>query len=373
MANSLDNFLDRYNLTRERFRFTPKMFGWIMLVIFVIIIFWSYPFLHRVFSGEWILDQNIFRVRIDYLNLFGWEFPIKDITIRFYSFFFLLAILVGYAVTYFFINRSALPNPILDRLFIGIILYGMIGSRLFFVLFNLDQFVQDPMGIIMINQGGLSIFGGVIGAVFYIWMYTRKYRFNILEILDVLVPGLLFGQIIGRIGNFFNYEAYGAPTAVAWKMYVPEQAINSNRYIYDDTFSKFFHPTWLYEVVLNSILLVLILINYDKLSKKFVGRVVAAYLIGYGAIRFFTEFFRLDALKIPINLSLYLPSWLAKLIGLFIPGSLKEPTVYWLEHMHFDAILASQVVALGFFVCGIWLYIRRSRILYSYNESRELN
>ncbi|NJK70987.1 MAG: prolipoprotein diacylglyceryl transferase [Thermales bacterium] len=113
--------------------------------------------------------------------------------------------------------------------------------------------------------------------------------------MDFLTPSLLLGQVIGRFANFFNYESYGGPTSVFWKMYVPDSAN-----FYENLNQKFFHPTFLYEIIPNFILLLVLLWNYRGLTKRKAGLVFGFYALGYGIIRFFVEFFRLDALVIEL-------------------------------------------------------------------------
>lgn len=353
--------------------------GIIAILIFVI----SVPWLSAVFRGENILNQTIFSLKLDYLSIWGFKLPFTDLSLRFYSVFILLAFFAGYILSTFLVRKSFLPATLIDRLLIGIVLFGLLGSRLFFVLFNLDHyfgnavdigsFFQSVVSMFLVYEGGLSIIGGIIGAVLYLQWFARRHKFNLLEIMDVLAPGLLLGQVIGRLGNFFNYEAYGAPTNIYWKMFVPENAVNGNKYLYAEQFARYFHPTFLYEMIPNLILLVIILMQYTKLTTRNAGLVTALYLIGYGIIRFCTEFFRLDALKISFVLPFHVPNFLAEFIGAIFPAGVKEPIIYGLEHFEIQGIYTSQIAALILVIVGVRLYINRAGIIYSPATQEDLN
>ena len=176
-------------------------------------------------------------------------------------------------------------------------------------------------------------------------LYTKWFKFNTWEFLDFLTPSVLIGQVIGRFGNFFNYEAYGPATKVFWRMYIPEPAN-----IYNNLNDRTFHPTFLYEIIPNFILLCYLLINYDKLTKRRAGIVFAIWAISYGIIRFITEFFRLDALKIhlPQTLSLFNNS------------------------LNIEYIYVSSFAAVCLFVFGIIVYLQRQKIVYLKRDMSEI-
>jgi phosphatidylglycerol---prolipoprotein diacylglyceryl transferase len=361
----------------------PYHIAWIIGLLFVGLFALSLPWFSSVFRGDVILNQNLISLKLDYLNLFGLQIPFTDLSIRFYSVLMLLAFVAGYALSLFLVRRSYLPDTLVDRLLVGIVLFGLLGARAFFVLFNIKSFfgnVQDVGGFLgafgrtfLIYEGGLAISGGIIACLLYLWWFTRKHKFQFLEVTDLLAPGLLLGQVIGRLGNFFNYEAYGAPTNLFWKMFVPENAVNANKYLYSGELARYFHPTFLYEMIPNLVLLVFLLSRYNKLTARSAGLVTSLYLVGYGCIRVITEFFRLDALKIPLSLKLNIPGPIASLIGGVFPGGVKEPLVYWLEHLAIDGILVSQLVALAMVVIGVRLYLDRAGVIYSQAQQRDLN
>lgn len=327
---------------------TPRKLAIFLLFFGICLFFLLYTPISLVFSGQWKLKQTI--------NLPYFEIPLPNLgsnlpptlpvslSIRYYALFVFLGLISGYSLSLFLSKLHFIASTVLDRLLIGLVVFGILGARLFYVLFTWDKFANNPLNIIFdLPRGGLAIFGAILAGLFYIFLYSSRFRFNFYEIVDFAAPGLLLGQILGRWGNFFNYEAYGQPTAVFWKMYVPDAAN-----FYEDISFKYFHPTFLYEIIPNFFLLICILYFYEDLTRKHAGLVFGLYCIGYGLIRTFVEFFRIDALR------LYLPS----------PISLGPVTVNYL--------LASQLTALLFIVLGIWTIQTRKKIIYLKKTMNEI-
>lgn len=177
-------------------------------------------------------------------------------------------------------------DNVIDYL-IGAIIIGFASARLYYVLFNLDYYLKDPLKIFMIWNGGIAIYGGVIGAVLYGIYFCKKRKINFYELADLLSPYLLLVQSIGRWGNFVNREAYGYETNLPWKMGVYKSAIHDYIYV---------HPTFLYESIL-TFLSFLFLVNLSK-NKKFEGQIFYLYMILYGITRFFIEGLRTDSLMV---------------------------------------------------------------------------
>ena len=347
-------------------RFLPKHLAGIFAIfgiIFSAVIF--YP-LSQAFSRNWKLNQyitlwNDFRFNINiadflYQNEFlrqflGWEsnvltINLGDINLRFYSVCVLIGVLSGYFLALYLSKLNFVVGSIVDRLLVGLVVFGLLGARLFFVLFNLEYFTTKPAAILSeIGAGGMAISGSILFGILYVKLYCNRYKFNFFEFLDFLAPAFLLGQIFGRFGNFFNYESYGPETSVLWKMYIPEAAN-----LYGDINAKFFHPTFLYEIIPNFILLIILLWRYSDNTHRNSGLVFAQYAMGYGLIRFVTEFFRLDALKIA------LPQFLQFNIAGFK-----------LEH-----IMSSQVFALGLLIFGYYLYSKRQHVIYLKKHMKEL-
>lgn len=187
---------------------------------------------------------------------------------------------------------------------IYVVVFGIIGARAYYVIFNWDYYRVSFMRIIDIRGGGMAIYGSVIAGVITTVIYCKLKKKNTFAIMDVAVFGLILGQIMGRYANFFNRECFGDYTGNFLRMYLPVSAVRAeeitdalaaHEVMVGDTLCISVHPTFLYESCLN--LLVLIgMIIYRK-HKKFTGEMALFYMGGYGIVRFFVEGLRTDQLK----------------------------------------------------------------------------
>lgn len=173
---------------------------------------------------------------------------------------------------------------------------AIVGARIYYVLFYLDQFKNSDGSFsfrkaIAIWDGGLAIYGGVIGAVLGMLIYTRVRKLKVLPFLDLTGIGLLLGQAIGRWGNFFNREAHGSVTTCFLRMGLVENGE-----------LQYFHPTFLYESVWN--LTGFVVLHFLSKKRKFDGQMFLAYLAWYGAGRMVIEGLRTDSLWLgPVRVS----------------------------------------------------------------------
>lgn len=183
---------------------------------------------------------------------------------------------------------------LLIYLFIG----GVIGARIWHILtpspstgVSTAWYLSHPLDAIAVWKGGLGIPGAVIGGVIVLYFYTRRYQLSFAEWADIAAPSIPLGQAIGRWGNYFNQELYGAPTDLPWKIYID----SAHRLpTYFDV--EYYHPLFFYEAVLNLLNMFILL----WISKRFADRlkngdIFLCYLILYPIIRFFLDFLRLDA------------------------------------------------------------------------------
>ena len=182
---------------------------------------------------------------------------------------------------------NSLTFDIVIDYLVGAIVIGFASARLYYVLFNLDYYLKNPIEMFMIWNGGIAIYGGVIGAILYGIYFCKKKKINFYDLADLLTPYLILVQSIGRWGNFINREAYGYETSLPWKMGVYKSAIHDYIYV---------HPTFLYESIL-TFLSFLFLVNLSK-KQKFKGQIFYLYMILYGVIRFFIEGLRTDSLML---------------------------------------------------------------------------
>lgn len=187
---------------------------------------------------------------------------------------------------------------------IVVIIFAVIGARLYYVAFSWDLYKDDLWSILNIRQGGLAIYGGVIGGILAGLVMAKIKKINFLEGADIAVLGLLVGQILGRWGNFFNREAFGQYNDGLFAMLLPMDAIRSmddvtsemlaNVQLIDGVRYISVTPTFLYESLWNlGLLLILFAIRKKKL---FHGQQFFLYLFGYGVGRFWIESLRTDQL-----------------------------------------------------------------------------
>lgn len=221
-------------------------------------------------------------------------FEFAGIEIRWYS---VLILVACFAVLYLAKNeaeRFGIPRDYIFNMLFWALIFGIIGARLYYVLFNLEVYLADPMEILKVWHGGLAIHGGLISGLITILLYCKKYKVRTVRILDFITVPLLLGQAIGRWGNFFNQEAHGAATTVIHlkTLFIPDFIINGMT-IDGVTYT----PTFLYESIVCLIaFVVLLIIRRGKYVK--VGTMTASYLLIYGILRFFIEMSRTDALMI---------------------------------------------------------------------------
>lgn len=216
------------------------------------------------------------------------------IQIYWYSLTMLFGVLLGALIAFVEVKRQKINLVDFENMAFYAILSGFLGARIYYVLFNLDYYLKYPSEIIAIWNGGLAIHGAIIGACLLIFIYCRKKKMPFLKILDICVPGLLLGQVVGRWGNFFNSEAHGGIVSRVFleKLHFPEFIIEG-MYIN----GNYYHPTFLYESILNLVcFIVLMVLRRNKKIKN--GMFVGIYLIWYGIVRFFIEQMRTDSLML---------------------------------------------------------------------------
>lgn len=169
-------------------------------------------------------------------------------------------------------KRGVDSDTVFDICIYGL-LSAIIGARIYYVAFDFNSYKDNLLDIFKIWNGGLAIYGGLIGAVLAGYIYCRRKRLKFLKVADIMAPGMILGQAIGRYGNFFNAEVYGYATSLPWGM-----SINGGECV---------HPLFLYESVWNALGLILILTFRDK--KKAHGQVFFSYILWYSFGRFFLE------------------------------------------------------------------------------------
>ena len=171
-----------------------------------------------------------------------------------------------------------------------VLIGGIIGARLYYVGFDWDYFSQNLSDIPKLWTGGLSIHGAILGGFLTGFSYIKAKKMDLWMYADITTFGLCIGQIIGRLGNFFNSEAFGRPTDLPWKLFIP----TASRPLGFEQFS-FFHPTFAYEMLLNAILVSFLYFLAKKHPQRQHGLIFFSYLILYSFIRIFIENIRIDS------------------------------------------------------------------------------
>lgn len=204
--------------------------------------------------------------------------------IMWYGIIITLAMIVGFFVALRKARLEGIKSDDMYDLAIYLVVFCIIGARLYYVLSKPGQY-NSFKDIIAIWNGGLAIYGGIIAGVLTILVYTKIKKISTVKLLDAAAPGLILGQAIGRWGNFCNAEAFGEKTELPWRMGLIVDGVNLGEV----------HPTFLYESLWNLLGFALImLVLYRK--KRFDGQIVLSYAVWYGFGRFFIEGLRTDSL-----------------------------------------------------------------------------
>lgn len=241
-----------------------------------------------------------------YLDHVGKNISIFGFSIAYYG----IVIVTGMMIAIWIAQREAKrtgqnPEQYLDLAMIGIAA-GILGARIYYVIFAWDYYKDDLLSIFNIRQGGLAIYGGIIGACIAVVIYSRKKKQNFSLLMDTASMSIVFGQIMGRWGNFFNREAFGDYTNNLFAMQLPVSAVRANEItqkMWDHVVTVNgveyiqVHPTFLYESLWN-VGVLLFLFWFRK--RKFNGEVFLMYLIGYGLGRIWIEGLRTDQLLLPV-------------------------------------------------------------------------
>jgi phosphatidylglycerol:prolipoprotein diacylglycerol transferase len=260
-------------------------------------------------------------------------FQLGPFYIRFYGIVLMTGALVGGWLASREARRRGYDPEIVWDLLIWLIIGGVIGARLWHVFTpSPSALVVDPVTGQMVNpyfaggtirfldilsvwKGGLGIPGAVIGGAIALYFYARKNKLNFMEWTDISAPALALGQAIGRFGNFFNQELYGAPTNLPWKLFIdPQHRLPGFESV------EYYHPLFAYEALLNlanMFLLIWVTRNFEGRRKT--GDVFLVYLIFYPIVRFLLDFLRLDASEIAgININQTIMGVIAVLAALVL-------------------------------------------------------
>lgn len=220
-------------------------------------------------------------------------FSIGSFEIKWYSVLIAIAVIIGYFLILSESKRFKIKREFMFNMMFWTLIFAIIGARLYYVLFNLEYYMSNPIEIFQVWKGGLAIHGGLLFGVITIIIYCKKYNVRVGKILDIIVPALLLGQAIGRWGNFFNGEAYGSIVTY-------EQLINMKiipQFVIDNMLinGSYHLPMFYFESLW---CLLGFFLSLFLRRRKYIkdGQLVAFYMMWYGLARFFIEMFRTDAL-----------------------------------------------------------------------------
>ena len=219
------------------------------------------------------------------------------IVIRWYGLLIASSVLLGVSLSQYLAKRRYVNPDLISDLSIWLVIGAIPAARLYYVLFQWSEYSQHPERILAIWQGGIAIHGAIIGGIIAALIFARLNKISFWQLTDLVAPSLILGQAIGRWGNFFNSEAFGSPTDLPWKLYIPPD----HRPV-DLVNFEYFHPTFLYESLWNLMVFALLLtLFFRALSKKSslkVGTLFLVYGIVYSLGRFWIEGLRTDSLML---------------------------------------------------------------------------
>ncbi len=230
-----------------------------------------------------------------------------------------LAIFIGWYISKKRAKLYKIPENKLENYLLVIpLLFALIAARAYHVIDYWGVYSQNPISILYFQNGGLGIWGAIIGAIIGLFLFCKIKKLDFLKILDLFAPSLVLGQAIGRFGNYINQEGFGPPTNLPWKVYI-EPLNRPLSYLSE----KYFHPTFFYEAILNFISFLILITIAKKLRKP--GQVFAIYLILYSLSRLITEHFRIDTWSINGFKVSYLFSIFGFIVGVFIYTYISKP------------------------------------------------
>lgn len=232
-------------------------------------------------------------------------FTVLGKEVYWYGIFIGLGVVLGVALAMLEAKRTGQNPDLYVDFVIYALIFAVIGARLYYVIFSWDYYAENPAKIFALREGGLAIYGGIIGAVLTAIVYCKKKKVDFWLLADTAAPCLAFGQMMGRWGNFFNREAFGGFTDGLFAMRlrldqvragdVSQEVLNNLMNIGGVNYIQV-HPTFLYESIWNLCLFLLLVLYRPK--KKFDGQILGLYFLGYALGRVWIEGLRTDQLLI---------------------------------------------------------------------------
>jgi phosphatidylglycerol---prolipoprotein diacylglyceryl transferase len=231
-------------------------------------------------------------------------FNLGPLTVRWYGLLIAIAVLLGVTLTEYLGPKRGIHVETIGELPLWLVPSAVVGARIYYVAFQWQNYAQRPEQIIAIWEGGIAIHGAILGGILAAIVFAKVKQISFWQLGDTVVPALALGQAIGRWGNFFNSEAFGAPTDLPWKLKIPESIIENGRSIYlrPDGLQDvaYYHPTFLYESLWNlAVFGLLMWLSRQEFRHRLnlhPGTVFLLYLIAYSGGRIWIEALRTDSL-----------------------------------------------------------------------------
>lgn len=214
-------------------------------------------------------------------------FTLGPLTVNWYGVLIAAAVLIGYALASHEQRRVGLPEGTMLDIFFYIVPLAIVCARLYYVVFSWDMFRDRPWEIVMIHKGGIAIYGAVLGGILGAYIFSRRRRLPMGKLIDMLTPSLVLGQAIGRWGNFFNQEAYGALITDERLMFFPAG-------VYIEALGEWHMATFFYESMWCLIVFGVLMATRRRYTHS--GDVLCWYAVLYGAERAIVEGMRTDSL-----------------------------------------------------------------------------
>jgi phosphatidylglycerol---prolipoprotein diacylglyceryl transferase len=219
-------------------------------------------------------------------------FQVGPLMVRWYGLLIAGAVLLGVSLSSRLAVRRGLDPDLIGDLAFALVLGAIPAARIYYVLFQWKDYVGHPERMVAIWEGGIAIHGAILGGMLAAWWFARWRKVSFWLLADIVAPALILGQAIGRWGNFFNSEAYGSPTDLPWKLFIPIE----HRFVGFEEVA-YYHPTFLYESVWNLMVFGVLLWVFFRLGNRVrPGFVFSVYAIGYSLGRLWIEGLRSDSL-----------------------------------------------------------------------------
>jgi phosphatidylglycerol:prolipoprotein diacylglycerol transferase len=217
-------------------------------------------------------------------------FELGPIPFRWYGLLITAALVIGITLAQRLAQGRGVDPEKIDELAIWLVLGALPGARLYYVAFEWERYADQPLSAFAIWQGGIAIHGAILGGMIAAFLFASCHKLPFWQLADIVAPALVLGQAIGRWGNFFNSEAFGRPTDLPWKLYIPPAQRPPG--LAD---VAYYHPTFLYESLWNLGVFVWGLRHPGRLK---VGTIFLVYFAAYSLGRLWIEGLRLDSLML---------------------------------------------------------------------------